>query len=462
MKILLLAPYKKSYYGLAEFPPLGLGYLANSLRKNKHEVEVLDCLKENLNCQGYKRYISKTKPDVVGINSWSNSINEVKEVLAITKYFNNRIVTIVGGPHPSAVPEEAMGFFNYADFGFKGEAEIGLPMLMDKLYNNDGIDIAQIPGLIWKKNGVWNINKQIFYENLDDFGYPAWDLIKPEEYSQPGSITAGRTAPIITTRGCPYQCTFCSPHLIAGRRLRCRSTDNIIEEIKLLQEKHGIKKIAIMDENFTLNKDHVISLCEKIIKERLNIKFSLPNGVRLDNLNKELLVLMRKAGFISSIAVGIESGSDRILKMIKKHLSKEVIREKIILMQRCKFRPIGYFILGFPTETKEEMYETLRFAKELKLYRAAFAPLLLLPGTEIYQEIKAKGKLPEDYDFSLLFTDKITYVPEGLTLQDFERIRKDILLKFNLQPRVLWDYIRDFNSFIFAFIKFKGIFLRPS
>lgn len=460
MKILLVAPYKKSYLGLAKFPPIGLGYLATSLRRRGYDVKILDCLKENIDSDGYRNYIIKDKPDVVGVNSWSCAVKEVNEILKMTKEIDNGITTIVGGPHPSAIPNDAMDFFTDADYGFKGEAEIGLPMLMDKLGNKKEIDIKQIPGLIWRKNGKWNVNEQIFYEDLDSFDYLSWDLIRPEEYSQPGTITFGNTAPIITTRGCPYLCTFCSPHLIAGHRLRLRSAENIMQEIKLLRDNYGIKRIAIMDENFTLNKNHAISLCNRIIKERLDMEFSLPNGVRLDTLDEELLGLMRKSGFVPNIAVGIESGSERILKMIKKHLGKETVKEKINLMRRFGFRPIGYFILGFPTESINEMYETLRFAKELKLYRAAFSPLLVLPGTEIYNQLKNNGGLPLDYDFSSLSTDRIIYAPASLTLKDFEKIRKHIVLRFNLQPRVIFDYIHDLNSFIFALFKFTSIFLR--
>lgn len=460
MNILLVAPYKKSYYGLGKFPPIGLGYLATSLRRKGYKVKILDCLKEDMDSKGYRDYIVENRPNVVGVNSWSSSIKEVKEILKITKEIDNRITTIVGGPHPSAIPQETMEYFYYAEFGFKGEAEIGLPMLVDKLSKKKEIDVRQIPGLIWKENNRWNVNEQIFCEDLDALDYLAWDLIRPEEYSQPGTITFGKTAPIITTRGCPYICTFCSPHIIAGRKIRYRSTENIIHEIKLLKSRYGIKKIAIMDENFTLNKNHVLSLCHRIIKEKINMEFSLPNGIRLDTLNKELLMLMRKAGFTSSVAVGIESGSERILKMIKKHLKKETVKEKIDLMRRCGFRPIGYFILGFPTETIDEMYETLEFARELKLYRAGFSPLFILPGTEIYNELKCKGDLPFDYDFTTLFTDSISYAPRGLTLEEFGKVRKNIVLRFNLQPRVIFDYMCDLNSFIFALVKFRGIFLK--
>jgi len=460
MRILLLAPYKKSYLGLAKFPPLGLGYLATALRKNGYQVQILDCLKEGFDSVKYKDYICRNKFDLVGINSWSLSIKEVKEILDITKKLDKNIVTIVGGPHPSSVPEEAIKYFDSSDFGFRGEAEIGLVMLLDKLSKKRDIGFESIPGLIWRENAVIRSNAAVFHDDLDDFDLLSWDLIRPEDYAQPGSITSGNTAPIITTRGCPYLCTFCSPHIIAGRLVRKRSTENIMKEIRLLKEKHGMKTIAIMDENFTFHRDHAAGLCNALIKEKLNMRFFLPNGIRLDTLDEELLLLMRKAGFIPSVAVGIESGSERILRKIKKNLKKEIVKDKIKLMIKCGFRPIGYFILGFPGESKEEMYETLAFAKELKLYRAAFSPLLVLPGTEIHKELTDSGKLPRVYDFASLSTDNITLVPEGMTIEEFYKVKKDIIWKFNLQPRVLFDYMRDFNSFVFATLKFSEIFLK--
>lgn len=462
MKILLVAPYKASFLGSAKFPPIGLGYLASSLRKKGHEVKIIDCLKDGIDEPGYRRYLLRERPQLVGLNSWSCSVKESEEMLSVTKDIDTNIVTVVGGPHPSAVPGEAMEFFKNADFGFRGEAEIGFPQFIDSLSEHKSDNYPAIPGLIWKDNGRWIANEQIYYANLDELGFPAWDLIRPEEYSHRGTVTADATAPIITSRGCPYQCTFCSAHIISGYKIRTRSVEDIINEIKLLKEQHRIEKIAIMDENFTFKREHVVSFCNRVIEEKLDMTFYLPQGARLDTLDEDILLLMKKAGFSPHIALGIESGSERILKMIKKGLNKQLVKDKVRLLRKSGFRPVGYFILGFPTETKQEMYETLAFAKELKLYRAAFSPLLILPNTEIHRYLVEKNEMPGGYDFSLLVTDMINYAPKGLTLNEFSQIRKDILLKFNLQPRVLFDYMRDWNSFAFAIIRLLGIFFRKN
>lgn len=460
IKILLVAPYKNTSLGVAKFPPLGLGYLAGGLRKAGYPVKILDCLKEGLNCRGYRDSILKERPDIVGVNSWSCSVKEVKEILAATKETDKRIITIVGGPHPSAVPDEAMDYFSDADFGFKGEAEIGLPMLVEALSGNEKSRLGNIPGLIWNDGRQRNINEQVFCGNLDDFDYLAWDLIKPEEYVELGSANFVKTAPIITSRGCPHHCTFCSAHIISGYKIRYRSLENIIGELKILKERHGIKRVNIMDENFTFNKNHVLSFCDRVIGEKLDLEFTLPQGVRLDALDEELLLRMKRARFSPNIALGIESGSQRLLGMIKKNIDKDMVKDKTDLMRRLGFRPVGYFILGFPTETKEEMYETLKFAKEMKFYRAAFSPLLILPNTEIYEYLKNNNQLPAGYDFSSLVTDRIMYAPSGMTLEEFSRIRKDIIMKFNLQPRVIFDYMRDWNSFAFAIKRAIGVFFK--
>ncbi len=217
-----------------------------------------------------------------------------------------------------------------------------------------------------------------------------------------------------------------------------------------------------MDDNFTLNRRRAMEFCQRIILEDVEFTFTLPNGVRLDTLTEDLLKLMKRAGFSKRIAVGIESGSERILKMIKKNLTKEKIREKIELMNRTGFQPIGYFILGFPTETRAEMQETINFAVSLKLYRAAFTPLIPMPGTEIFDTLVKDDELPADFDFINLSTDKVNYAPKGISKEELDKIRRKAILKFHLKPRVVLNYMQDYNSFIFAVKKIVNLFLKPT
>lgn len=520
MKILLVAPIKENYAGLAQFPPLGLGYVASALRASGYrDVNILDCVLEGLSLSGFEERLKEMKPDVVGINSWSVSVREVDKSLKIAKALNRETVTVIGGPHPSALGERCLTDFPEADYAFRGEAEIGAPLLMDFI-SGKGASKEDIPGLMWREAGgegreggageaeeagrgacvaegrtagqkagggmtigspagtkedvrgkrppsetsgegfTIRSNPQAFEKDLDRFSFPSWDLIRPDRYARAGTLIQKKTACIVTTRGCPFPCTFCSASITAGKAVRTRSVGNILSEIKLLYTDYGIRRLVVFDENITMRKPHIMAFCSAVIKEALDVSFELPNGIRLDTLDMEVLTAMKKAGFSERVAVGIESGSDRVLKLMKKGLTKEEIREKVGLLKAAGFRPIGYFIVGFPGETREEVEETVNFAIELKLYRAGFMPFHPLPGTESYEQLLKRGELPEDFDFSLLSTDNIVYAPEGMTRKELEEMRRRAILRFNLRPRVMWDYLRDYNSAKFMVKKLKSVFFK--
>ena len=175
------------------------------------------------------------------------------------------------------------------------------------------------------------VNPPIFVETLDEFGMPSWDLLRPDTYPlapHGGFFKNYPIAPIIITRGCPFSCTYCAGHLISGKKIRHRSIDKVIEEIKVLYYQYGIREIHIEDDNFTFYHDLVYEFCRKLKENHLNISWTCPNGIRLDSLTKELLMAMKGAG-LYGISVGVESGSDKILKDMRKSLTKEKIREKL-------------------------------------------------------------------------------------------------------------------------------------
>lgn len=458
MKVLLVAPIKENFMGWATFPPVGLGYIATALRKDSHEVEILDCIKEKFTQNDFRNYVETKKPDAVGFTVFSLALEEVKESLATIKRISPDTLTMVGGPHPSALPEKVLCHLKDADYAFKGEAEMGVPALLQH-HRHKKKDLSGVPGLIWRTdNGKIKVNDQILISNLDSLGFPAWDLIRPREYYTPGSIITRNTAALFTTRGCPYYCTFCSVHTITTRNIRKRSVDHVLEEMRLLHNEFNITNFVIGDDNFTFYKSFAKEFCQAVIREKQNYTFSAPAGIRLDTLDQTLLTLMKKAGFSTSIAVGIESGSERILQLIKKDLHKEQIREKINLLNETGFRPIGYFVLGFPGETKEEMLETINFAMELNLYKAAFTPFIPQPGTENTNHLMAIGELAPDFDFSQLRTDGVIYTPKGMTLEELDNMRKKAILRFYLRPKVLWHLFTDYSTFRFLLVRAIKVF----
>ncbi|HLD58706.1 MAG TPA: radical SAM protein [archaeon] len=445
MKILLV---KLNQEADEIIPPIGLGYLANAVRKN-HSVRVLDCLKEKISLAKLLDFLQEKKPGLVGILFFTMNYYQVKETaFAIRKRFPSMKI-IVGGPHPSALPKETLKEIPEIDFAFAGEAEIGFPMLADALEkkNPSSSSLEKIPSLVWrKKNGVI-VNPNKVVENLDELGFPAWDLLKPETYPMAPHGSFFRqfpVAPIIITRGCPYGCTFCGGHLVSGKRIRSRSLESVMQEIRLLVKEHGIREIHIEDDNFTFKRKFVEDFCNALLKEKLGITWACPNGMRLDTLDRELIFLMKKSG-LHTVSVGIESGSERILKLVKKSLNKKQIREKVELIDSAGLNVIGFFMLGFPTETRKEIEETIDFACSLPLKRIAFSCMQPFPGTEVYNSLLESGEI-EKVNWETCFLFKATYSPKGLSIEELQKLRKQGLRKFYFRPKIIFSMLGEINS----------------
>jgi len=441
-------------------PPIGLGYLATAVRK-KHEVEILDCLKGNIGIEKLVDFIAKKNFDLAGVLFFTMNFPDVKKFSELLKQKSPGTKLVVGGPHPSALPEDTMKNFPFIDFAFAGEAELGFPMLADILEskNCDAQALLKIPALVWRNGKKIVVNEKKTVCDLDSLGFPSWDLLKPESYPQAphGSFCKQfPVAPIIITRGCPYSCTFCAGHVVSGKKLRSRTLENVLYEIRGLVKNHGIKEIHIEDDNFTFNRQFVVDFCNAIINENLNISWACPNGMRLDTLDKELLALMKKSG-LYSISVGIESGSDRILKLVKKSLTTEKIREKVQLIHDAGLHVIGFIILGFPGETKEDIEKTIDFVCTLPINRVAFSCLQPFPGSEVYNNLLEKGEI-KNVSWETCFLFKATYSPKGISIEELRKLRQKGLRRFYLRPKIMLSMLREIKSpRHFFFVLKRGI-----
>ncbi len=453
LKILLIKPY----IATDEIqPPLGLGYLATTVR-DKHNVRIIDGIKEKLQIIDFNKEVERGKYDVIGIQCYTFDKHLVKQIIENIRSISPNIVTIVGGPHPSADIESVYNYLG-ADFGFKGEAEIGFPLLINKIAG-DVIDLKDIPSLIWKNDHNFYVNEQKFVENLDDLGHPSWDLLKPNTYPQAphgAFFKKYPIAPIFATRGCPYQCTFCAGFLISGRKIRYRSVENFVDEIETLHKDYGINEFHIEDDNFSFSRDFVVKFCNELMKRHLDIAWACPNGMRLDSLDQELISLMKKSG-LYVVSVGIESGSERILREMRKNLSKKQITEKLNLISKQKVDLVGFFIVGYPGETIKDINDTIDFACSLPLKRASFMAFKPFPGTEATKRIIDEINV-ENIDNKNFALHKIAYAPKGITPKMLKRLRRKALIKFYLRPKIAWGLIISINSFShFKFI-FKRVF----
>lgn len=428
-------------------PPLGLGYLANSLQKINIEVEILNCILKNFSYDNFAKYISSKKFDVVGLQFFTNEYSSVKKCSEIIKLIEPKTLVMVGGPHPSSLPEEVLVDFKNVDFAFWGEGEVGFFELVNQILNNKN-NFEKIPGLIYRDNGKIKVNKQIFIDDLDEIGFPSWDLLQPDKYPPAPQGTFFKnfpTAPMITSRGCPYNCTFCAGWRINGKKIRYRSVTNVIEEIVLLNKKYGVKEIHISDDNFTFNKNFVISFCEALLKNNINISWCCPNGIRLDTLDEEMLDIMKRAGCYV-LSVGIESGSQRILDKMKKKLTLNKIREKISLIRKVGFDINGFFIIGYPEENIEDIEKSINFAKNLDLKSVIFYNFLPLPGTKIYQELKMKGEISK-VDWDKYFQSDVPYSPRGVTKKDIKKYQRKAHFKFYFRWKIIYRMIKDIKTF---------------
>ena len=455
MKTLLVRPVSDTYIIT---PPIGLGYLATALRKIGEDVQILDCARERYGLEAFRSFLEKNRPDIVGFQVWSCDALNVKKSLDIVKSVNAGTVTVIGGAHPSGVGGEVLSEFKNADFAFKGEGEIGLPLLVQKIAGRSGVEFGSIPGLIWRSGDAINANAPVFIEDLDVLGFPAWDLIDPRMYPEAphqGFMMALPIAPIFTTRGCPYSCRFCATVTITGKKVRYRSTGNIIKEIKLLRDNYGVREIHIEDDNFTINRSFVNAFCRRLLDERIDIFWYCSSGLRLDSLDEEILSLMKKANCYT-LTVAIESGSQRVLDLMKKDLTIGEVEKGILLMNKVGYKPTGLFMLGFPGETKEEMRQTLEFAMRLDLKRAQFAIFHPLPGSEIYEELKSGGELKR-IDWTKLKPSEAAYETPELSAKELKRFQRTAFLKFHLRPKILWYQLKEIRSFKHAVFLLRRI-----
>lgn len=446
LKVLLVLPIREGN-NVQIAPDLGILYVGTALQSHGFEVTLLDCTRDKLTFRDFKAFVASGGYDVVGFRCYSRDHNYVNHHLKIVRQVNPRALTLVGGPHPSALPEFVLDSMTDLDFAWKAEAEEGLPALLS-LFQAHGREIpedslAGISGLVWRnqRTGQSVVNDPCYGSDLDRYGIPAWELIRPDAY--PGFIY-DEYYPILTTRGCPYPCTYCNTPRLSGRKLRHRSVERVIEELRFLRKRYNIGRFSIVDDEFTLDRRYAMQFCEALIGSGLNLHWDCPVGVRLDSLDPELLQLMEKAG-CESMAVGIESGSARMQKLIQKKVKVETIREKAFMIAGCsRIKIIGYFMLGFPDETEAEIHETIRLATALPLVRANFNIVIPIPGTAIFDEALADGTLAlERINWDTCTSDQVTVPCRHISGKRLIQLHRQAYLRFYGRPRIVCELFKD-------------------
>lgn len=439
MHIILVRP---NYPSHLITPPLGLGYLSSYLSNEGHTTEIIDGLNSGFD---NKEIVSRcSSADVVGISIMSSYITRACELVDLLKQDGKTV--IIGGPHVTALRGKSLDEMP-ADYAVCGEGEKSLSALICSLANKRN---ENIPGVI-NRNSRDDFIKGGFIENLDSLPFPDWNKINPRYYKKAphgGLIKNFPVAPVTTTRGCPYECSFCASPMLWDRKIRFRSPENTVAEIEYLVKVFGVKEIHFEDDNLTLKKEHIKGICELILEKKLKISWATPNGVRADTLSKDMLKLMKKSGCYY-LAFGIESGNERILQNINKRTNLGAIQNAIDLARREGLMTQGFFIFGLPGETTETINRTINFAKESNLDRAQFLLLDVIPGSSLWDKISSQRCV--DLHSANSYRD-VTWVPDGLDKEILFSAQSRAFREFFMRPRQLFKLIRYFKPSQISFV----------
>ena len=373
-------------------PPIGLGYLASFLEKNNHKVILIDCRIRNISNETLLNLIKKYRPQVVGITALTAYYEEMRKLcnFIYKKREENdkqlNFLLIIGGIHATALPELSL-LECKADLAVLGEGELTLLELIETINKNKSP--FEIDGIAYLENGKIKFNKpRELIDDLDKIPFPAWHLMPPNTYPlDPHGHGFKRIpfAPIFTTRGCPFACTYCASTNFWRRRIRFRSPKNVVEEMEFLMKNFGVREFHIWDDNFTISKEHAIEICREIIRRNMDITLKCPNGLRIDSLDEEILTWMKKAGFYQ-IVLAVESASQRILNNVNKKLSLSKIPRVAKLASKIGLITKGFFILGLPGETINSALITLNYSKKIGLNFVSFFIAQPLPGSELFDQ----------------------------------------------------------------------------
>ena len=377
--------------------PLGAMSLAAYLRKHRRgdEYKLYDARVKYTPNDKLASIIADYKPDVLCITAFSLEADVTHDLVARVRQLHPECKIFLGGPYPTSDPNTAIRDQNL-DVVFIGEGEQSLLSVLNAMENGSSFD--GIKGIAFRKNGeIINTGYPEMLKNLDDIPIAAWDLVDLEYcFSRKGKRSMmnklqrrNRAVSVFTTRGCPYQCTYC--HNVFGKMLRQRSVDHVIEELKLLQRDYGVEEIEFLDDIFNMDLKRANEIFDRMEAENLHFDITFPNGLRSERLDEELLRKFKRGG-VYWITIAIESGSPRIQKEIKKKVDLKKAQENIDLISKVGINCNGFFMMGFIDETEEEMLQTIDFAVKSKLVIASFFILTPFPNTEIYNQAVERGK----------------------------------------------------------------------
>lgn len=415
--------------GAPVLPPLGFCYVATALLKLGYEVELLDCVAEKSSLQDIKRRVERFQPHIVGLTSTTVSFYYAKEVISLVKGLDSKVMTILGGAHVSAVPKEAMEECPGLDVGVYGEGELTIQELLQTL--EEGGALSRVSGLCYREGGQVRVNPpRANAKDLDQFDMPARHLLKDLRLYSPNPFRGFSNAvSLISSRGCTFDCSYCDQSVFV-RRWRAHTADYVVREIKYLMRTWDFDFFSFEDDHFLINRERVVNLCKKIVDEKLQIGWTC--STRANAFTPESLEWMKRAG-CKIVYLGIEAGSPRMLDLIDKGITLEQVRRGVDLCKAHGIDVYGAFMIGSPTETKEDINATLEFALSLPLDAISCFIYVPYPATPLRALALKNGRVSADWRDYSAHPTRLPYIQDGLTEEYLLQQQREFYRKFYLR-----------------------------
>lgn len=434
MKVTFLNPpqtnSKYKFLGVVA-PSLGIGYMAAVLETNGYDVDVLDSSALELTYDEIGEEIIERNPDIVSISALTPTIGVALDAADKIKQVKPDTIVVLGGYHPTFEYESVLAEPS-VDVVVRGEGEYTFLELVQTV--EKGGDLRNVKGLAFhdKNDGSLVVTEdRPIITNLDELPFPAFHLFPMDKYKLLNIST--NVVTIITTRGCPMQCSFCSSAALHGRHLRRRSYENVCDEIELRLREQNVNTVAFMDDTFTLNKKFVYDFCAEI--KRRNLKFWWGCTSRVDTLDEDLLRTMKDAGCIT-LFIGVESADQQILEKMNKNITVTKTENAFKLARKVGIRSIASCVIGMPEDTKESIKKTINFVKKLNPSYALYSLATPYPGTRFYNETFKKNLIKiEDWSKYTLIEPVLQTV--DCTSEDLRNLQKKAFIGFYLRPGYL-------------------------
>ncbi|MBI4682359.1 MAG: radical SAM protein [Nitrospirae bacterium] len=442
--LLINPPYNREVYTetktLSVHPPVGLAYLASFVQRYGVKVEIIDANALNYSRGELVNRIVDHPSRIVGITSVTALIHSVCKICDEVRAKSDKVI-ILGGQHGTFKDKEILESCKSIDYIVRGEGEVTLLRLLHRLKINKSA--KGLMGVSYPDNNTVVSNpSRPPIKDINKIPFPAWELLPRSKYKLNGFLDIGfkgeQLAKLISSRGCPNKCTFCASAFFWGK-VRFRNVDNIYEEIEYLTQKLHVRQIDFMDDCLTIPVSRFKDLCNRIIDNKLNFKWSCYS--RVQNITDELVLLMKKAGCFQ-VLLGIESGNQEIIDSLKKNITLEQVTNAVKLFKKHGIDCLGFFMVGLPKDTKYTVHETVNFAKKLNLDFPFFSVTTPLPGTELYDSFMSSDLAPSNFEWDQFSTHgKTIYRTENLSSEEIKKLYDYAIKKCYFNPTFITNLL---------------------